>query len=75
MKVPKFQGTKKTRIIFDVILIKNLSINHGLAFPEIQEVSKKDISNQYAMQHNLSQFVIQKGTRFVAEFKKQEKIQ
>ena len=35
-------------------LIKNHSVNHGFAFPEIQVVSKKDISNQCAMQHNLS---------------------
>ena len=42
----------RPRILINIILIKNLSINHGFAFLEIQEVSKKDISNQCAMQHN-----------------------
>ena len=62
-------------ILINIILIKNLSINHGFTFPKIQEVSKKDISNQCSMQHNLSQFAIQKFTRIVLEFKTQEKIQ
>ena len=41
-------------ILIKIILLKNLSINHGFAFPQIQEVSKKDMRNQCAMQHNLS---------------------
>ena len=31
-------------ILINTILLKNLSVNHWFAFPEIQEVSKKDIN-------------------------------
>ena len=62
-------------ISINIILIKNLSINHGFAFLGIQEVSINDLSNQCSMQPNLSQFVIQKVTRIVLEFKTQDKIQ
>ena len=44
----------RLRILINMILLKNISINHGFAFPQIQEVSKKDMRNQIAIQHNLS---------------------
>ena len=44
----------RLEILINIVLLKNFSINHGFAFPEIQEVSKKDIRNQCAMQHNLN---------------------
>ena len=55
MELKKIQESfLKQGILMYLILIKNFSINHGFAFPKIQEVSKNDISNQFAMQNNLS---------------------
>ena len=41
-------------ILINIILLKNLNINHGFAFAQILEVSKKDFGNQCTMQHNMS---------------------